>query len=425
MKKISFFLAATAFLLYACGGKESGGTSGSGNPPSGGGTQPASSSVTLTSPASPVLEAKGGTVNVTFTASEAWTAKAVNNRADGWLSISPESGTKGNGKVTLSVSENDSGSERSATVQIKAGSASANVTLTQKQNDALTLSANKTQVGKEATTVEITVKANVDYTYAIEAGDAWIHYQSTKAVTQKTLTFAIDANEDVEPREGRIAISSSLGKETVTIYQEGSEPKIVLSSGNITAESVSGVITVDVSSNVAVTVTVPESAPWITQVVTRSMSTNSYSFALEDNPSTQQREADILFTNAEKNLSESVHVTQRGKNAQELGIPGVYGILGLNWTYAKSAHQLLSRRHDESHLLYAFMDPVQNKFISLEVFGRMDKDNTVSVNILQNVSSSVPGQRTDYSLHVDKVEGGLVWLSSANQPTEQVILKIQ
>ena len=102
-----------------------------------------------------------------------------------------------------------------------------------------------------------------------------------------------------------------------------------------------------------------------------------------------------------------------------------YGILGLNWTYAKSAHQLLSRRHDESHLLYAFMDPVQNKFISLEVFGRMDKDNTVSVNILQNVSSSVPGQRTDYSLHVDKVEGGLVWLSSANQPTEQVILKIQ
>ena len=411
MKKKISILIILAF-AFSCSPKES---------PSGGSTDVTEAVVTLTSTPTPVLGAEGGSVDVTFTATDAWKAMPINNRADGWLSLSPESGSKGNGKVTLTATANDTGDERSATIKIWAGGVSAQVTLTQKQADALVVSASKTQLGKEAGSFTVTVRTNIEFTYEIEMGADWLHEAGTKAITSHKLTFSVDANEDTAPREGRIAISSSLGKETVTVYQEATSPTLILGAGSFELESTGGTFSVDVTHNVEVDMSIPGQADWITPVVTKSMSTDRYTFSASENTSTAAREADILFTSSAAGLSQKVHVTQKGKSSQEMGLPGVYGLMGLEWNYVKGQHQLLEVDTGYSNQ-YVFMNPANNKFVSITVYGYMMMGSTHSVNILQNVNPAVDGYIENVDLTVDKEENGVYWLSSNSNPAEKVIL---
>ena len=94
----------------------------------------------------PVLDATGGSLSVSFTSSDAWKASIINGRAD-WLRLSPESGNKGKGTLTIQVSPNEEYDERRATVQVKCGTAQVTLLVTQKQKDAFTASASKQEFG--------------------------------------------------------------------------------------------------------------------------------------------------------------------------------------------------------------------------------------------------------------------------------------
>ena len=143
MKKIFIFLASIV-LLTACGGsKEENGGGG------GGGTTTPTITFGAGVNTSPVLGTEGGSVDITFTASDAWTAGVINTRADSWVSVSPTSGAKGSGKITIKAAANDTPDERGATIQIKSGTTTKSITLTQKQKDAFTATASKTELGKD------------------------------------------------------------------------------------------------------------------------------------------------------------------------------------------------------------------------------------------------------------------------------------
>lgn len=60
---------------------------------------------------------------MTFNASTAWSAQAVNDRAYGWCSVSPTSGNAGSGTITITAKANTEPDERSASINIKAGTA--------------------------------------------------------------------------------------------------------------------------------------------------------------------------------------------------------------------------------------------------------------------------------------------------------------
>ena len=59
---------------------------------------------------------------------------------------------------------------KSNTVTIKAGSVSKNITVTQKQKDALTITSNKVEIDEEGGEFTIEAKTNVSLTYEIEEG---------------------------------------------------------------------------------------------------------------------------------------------------------------------------------------------------------------------------------------------------------------
>ena len=91
----------------------------------------------------------GGSSEITFTSSAAWTAEVINSRADAWCTVNPTSGAAGDAKITVTTTANDTPDDRSASIVIKAGTASKTITVSQKQKDALTVTASKFEVGAE------------------------------------------------------------------------------------------------------------------------------------------------------------------------------------------------------------------------------------------------------------------------------------
>lgn len=319
MKKIVILLAGMAVIAACSGAKETpeqgGGNSGGGNTNSPVPTPTPSLTLQSGVDTKPVLGPEGGTVEIAFTASDKWTAGIVNNRASDWLTVLPSSGTAGSGKVTISAKPNDSPDERNATVRIACGTAAQSIVLTQKQKDAFTATSTKAEFGKEGGLFTIQVKSNIDFDYSIDTGGAWITYVETKALKTCDITFSISSNEDVTRREGQITVSSSAGKESFRIYQEGDSPALLLTDNTVSVQQAGGTVTVEVKSNVDVSAAVQEGIAWVTEVSSKAMSTHTWTFAVAENDSNDSRTAEIYFTNVENNLSETVRIVQAQKNA--------------------------------------------------------------------------------------------------------------
>lgn len=281
----------------------------------GGGNTPTTPTITLNK-SSVSFDELADEESISFSTTADWIAEIVNDRADGWLSVTPQSGSAGDASITIKAKENDTPDERNASVRIKAGSASKTISVSQKQKDALTVTASKFEVEAEGGEVKIEVKANIDFEYAIdESAKEWIKYEGTRAMKTSTLTFSVAKNDDTDKREGKIAIKSGEFNEVVTIYQAGSEPSIVISQNEYVVSSDGETISVEVSSNVDVAVEMPTDADWISENTTRATSTNTYRFDIQPNEDYDQRTAEIKFTNKENNISEVVKVTQVQKDA--------------------------------------------------------------------------------------------------------------
>ena len=301
MKRAVFALIAALF-VFSCGQEPAGGDQPQGS----------KDKLTLSSASAATVEAAGGSVTVSFTASGDWTVTPSNDRAT-WIGISPASGTAGKATVTVTVEPNDTPDERSATLRVKCGSATASVTITQKQKDALTHTPSKTQFGADGGNFTIEVTANIEYSFDIDVD--WIHQSSTKALTTKTTTFIVDENDDTRKREGSVTVKSSLGSEKITVYQEAGSPTIILSSETVSVGAEGGRFTVDVNTNVDVTMAITAGAEWLSEVSTKAMSTHSYTFEAADNDSTDPRIGKITFKNAANGIEATVTVTQMQKDA--------------------------------------------------------------------------------------------------------------
>lgn len=270
----------------------------------------------------PVVAEDGGTLEISFTASTSWSASIINDRADAWCSVGPASGSAGSGKVVVTVKENSEPDDRSATVVIKAGAASQTINVTQKQKDAIILTSTKFELPEEGEEFSVEIKSNVSYKYTIsEDAQDWVTYVNTKALKTSVMTFSVEKNESIEGRRGSIIIGEGDLCDTVKVYQAGETPAIVLSSKEQITDHNGGTFSVDVSSNVNVTTLIEytnedgtvktDSENWLRESNTKIMSTNTYHFNVDQNELFKDRYARVIFTNKEKNLSDTVSVYQK------------------------------------------------------------------------------------------------------------------
>lgn len=272
--------------------------------------------------------------SISFFTYDDWTAAPINERADDWCHISPTAGAAGSATLRIAVTANDTPDERSASIRIQSGTASVIVVVTQKQHDALTVSQSKFEVGANGSDITVTVMANIEVEYSIDAAAAeWIHPShstGTRAMATSQFTFRVDPNPTDEKREGVITFYGNDLAETITVYQAKGEtdsgkddpgkepeqpetPSIVVSTNNVALTAAAQSFEVTVSHNVDVSYEISsDGTSWLKHSRTRAMSTNTYVFDAKENTEVQERTATITFMNRESGTTEKVTVTQQG-----------------------------------------------------------------------------------------------------------------
>lgn len=152
------------------------------------GGQP-TSSISVT-PTSLTFLAEGDSQSVIVSSSGIWALSGAVN----WCKPSISSGRNGDA-VTFTTDPNISGDERNVTYTFTCGDKTTKLVVTQKQNDALTVTTSKFEVGANGGDIRIEIKANISFDYEIaENCREWVSYVGTRAMTTSNLTFKIAAN---------------------------------------------------------------------------------------------------------------------------------------------------------------------------------------------------------------------------------------
>ena len=140
-----------------------------------------------------VIPVDGGTESVKFNSTQKWNADVKYNEGSAWCIISPKSGAAGDAVITIEADGNTDGANRTATLTIASGKVKKTVSISQKQKDALTVTASRFEVSADGGDVEITVKANIEFEYEISAD--WITFAQTTAMTTHELIFHVSPND--------------------------------------------------------------------------------------------------------------------------------------------------------------------------------------------------------------------------------------
>lgn len=255
----------------------------------------------------PTVTSQASEVTISFTSSDAWTASS---NVD-WISLDQKSGVAGSATIKAQVAQNTTYDQRNGAITIKAGSVNKQLTITQKQLDALTVSSNKIEAPAQGCESTIEVKANIAYQVKVDDDcKKWITLLQTKALTTYKVVLKVVENCDIEKREGKVTIFSDDKSEEISIYQQGSDPTLVLSKDVIEANEFGETIKVELKSNIAYEMIMPD-ADWISINNTRALSSYTHYFNVNENRSNETREAEIVFTNQELGISESVIVKQK------------------------------------------------------------------------------------------------------------------
>lgn len=156
--------------------------------------------------------------------------------------------------------------------------------------------------------MDFTTEINVD----------WITNTETRAYVEDKLTFNIAENTSYDNREGIITFTSKDGKlkQEVKVYQAQTNA-IVLSQKNYTFDCNANSFDVIVKANVRTDVKC--NIDWIHLIETRGLTENTYHFAIDSNTGYEGRTGTIKIVNLEKNLSETITITQTQKDALMIG----------------------------------------------------------------------------------------------------------
>ena len=254
-----------------------------------------------------------GEQSISFSTNEDWTVNVANTTSGAtWCTASATSGTKGSASVKFAVTENTVYEDRSVSVTIKAGTASKTFTITQKSADALLVTTDKYEVSQEGGTIEIEVKANIDYKMEIsEKAKDWIKESSLRAMTTYKHTLEIAANQDAEKREGEITFKSDDLVETVKVYQAGGAI-ILLSQNEYNVSDKGETISVEVKSNVDFDVQMPNVDWIIDDASLRGLSSHTLKYIIARNETNKPREAEIIFFDKNSDLKDTLSIKQSG-----------------------------------------------------------------------------------------------------------------
>lgn len=230
------------------------------------------------------LPADGGTISVSFSSSEEWTAYA----SEPWVTISPIRGDAGNNTISITANPNTNiEKSRSADIEIRISDKSEHLTIYQGESKGYFIDQKEYEIGKAGGTLRIPVKANIsDYSCTVDKGcESWISIVNTKALDTYYIQLEVLENTHGEVREGSITVSYKSHEETIKIKQaEGDE--LIVTTKTFEIGSVGGEIKVPVSTNKDIKISVISGSGWIKAESIQTKTVQDYYIVMSVSPNT-------------------------------------------------------------------------------------------------------------------------------------------
>lgn len=267
--------------------------------------------LTLTGSSNIELSVDGSSATITFTANRDWRVSS----SDSWVSVSPSSGTASDGPVSVTVrcNANTTYDDRTATVTITMEELSQAITVRQPANLGIVLPSQSFDLQSDARSIEVEVKANVDYT--VETSVDWIKQTGTKGLTSKTLTFSIEENKTYDPREGKITIKSKVSSvpDQVISVKQAQKDAIIVEKTSYDMPYGGGEIEIKVEANVGFDVT-PDSE-WLHHVSTKALSSSTVLIKVDENETYNARNGKVEITQQNGSIKHTIAINQAGRIA--------------------------------------------------------------------------------------------------------------
>lgn len=252
-----------------------------------------------------------------FTSNVDWSISLASTRnGESWCSVIPSSGSAGTNTVRICVQENTGYDDRNVVLTLTAGSLTKNLTITQKQKDALLLTTNKFELEPIGGEINVEVKANVEYEAVIpEAYKDWITLSSrSRGLENSNLTFDIAETDEYDKREGEIIIKSGEFSETVHVYQTG-QAVLLLTQNEYPVSDKGATIAVEVKSNFTFDVQMPD-VDWIAEdTESRGVSSHTLYYKIALNESEDSRQAEIVYLDKNSSIKDTLRIVQAPKGA--------------------------------------------------------------------------------------------------------------
>lgn len=255
-----------------------------------------------------VFEASGGNKEFYITCNGDWNIVCESQ----WCKTDVVSG---NGDATVNVSTDIYGEnqDRNTNLTIKSGDKTQVLLVTQKHGDALSITKDKFNFSQEGGDFSVEIKSNINVEPTIPSKfQNWIHSKVVgRSLATSNLHFTVDANEELEKREGYILIKGNTLTDTVYVFQSQKD-QLILTEDSYYIPAEGKDITVELKTNIDYDITIPEEVKsWINQVTSRASRVDQLKFHIATNTE-KSRTAKILIKDKNSQLSDTLYITQGG-----------------------------------------------------------------------------------------------------------------
>ena len=251
---------------------------------------------------------KSGCQDLYIEANSDWSVKSL----ESWCKVEPSHGQPGNQRIRISVEENPNHDERNAGIVFYYGQNKKIITVVQKQKDALILESSKAELGAKGGTVCFEIKTNMNCSVEVDENAAeWVTPIPSRALRSERYQFQVAENNNSTKREAKIYIKGNGLEEVYRIYQEGYQnPGIVASVWKYSFDYNQFDFEIEVKSNIEYNIIMPK-VDWLHENRSRSFSTYTHKFSIDENMSDKERSTIICFSSAE--VTDTVWIYQEMK----------------------------------------------------------------------------------------------------------------
>lgn len=236
----------------------------------------------------------GGSIRVPVQTNVDYTV-SVDDKCKSWLSIT-QTKALSSGEIVIKAEKNSTYDEREGKIYVNYDSNKTTISVKQSGLEELIVNTTSFTIGNNGGDINVPISTNVDYSCNV-LGNAtsWITVKNlkTKGIEDYKLVLAISKNESMDSRVGQVKVSGAGKESTITINQDATLG-LTIQTTSYTVESEGGNVSVSVSSNTNVSYTINNN--WIHFVSTKSTTTSTYTFSIDNNPATSSRQGSIKFS---------------------------------------------------------------------------------------------------------------------------------